>query len=76
MFYYILKRLPLKIEFKNQGNNFYINEKIAIGFIHDILKNNYVIKVIREEFSLLKNSRLFSGRSIVDDTEFIKFFVE
>ena len=76
MYYYILKCLPVKIEFKNEGNNIDIEEKIAVGFIHDIIKNNYVVKVILEEFRSSQNSKTLSGKSIVNDTELIKFFVE
>ena len=43
MYYYILKLCPFKVEFKNEGNNFNIDEKVAVGFIQDIIKNNYVI---------------------------------
>ena len=43
MYYYILKLLPLKIEFKNEGNDVNIKEKTAVGFVHDIIKNNYLM---------------------------------
>ena len=65
MFYYIFKLLPLKIELKNLGSKFIPQEMIAIGFIHDILKNTYLIKAIMEEFRLSKNSKLLSSKSIV-----------
>ena len=64
------------MEFKNDGNNTNNDEKIAVGFIHDILKNNYVIKVIIEEFRSWKYSKTLSGKLIVDDTELVNFFVE
>ena len=38
---------------------------ISIGFIHDILKNTYLIKAITEEFDKSKNSKLLSCKSIV-----------
>ena len=49
MYYYFLKLLPFKIEL-NEGNNSNTDKKISVGFINDILKNIYVIKVIVEEF--------------------------
>ena len=65
MFYYIFKLLPVKIEFKNLGSKINPQEKIAIGFIHDIIKNTYLIKAIKEEFDSSKNSKLLSCKSIV-----------
>ena len=65
MFYYIFKLLPLKIEFKNLGSKFNPQEMIGIGFIHDIIKNTYLIKSITEEFEMSKNSKLLSSKSIV-----------
>ena len=55
----------MKIEFKNLGSKFNPQEMIAIGFIHDIIKNTYLIKAIMEEFGLSKNSKLLSSKSIV-----------
>ena len=76
MFYYIFKLLPLKIEFKNLGSKFNPQEMIAIGFNHEIHKNTYLIKAIMEEFELSKNSKILSGKSIVEEIELIEFIVD
>ena len=51
MDYHILKTLPLKIEVKNLGSKLIPKELIAIGFIHDIVKNTYLLEAIKDEFS-------------------------
>ena len=76
MFYYILKNLPIKIEFRNSGNKYIPQEVLAIGFVHDIVKNSYLFEAILEEFKLSKISQILSGKSIVDDIGFISFFVD
>ena len=50
MDYNILRNLPLKIEVKNLGTELQPNEQIAIGFVHDIVKNSYLISAIKREF--------------------------
>ena len=67
MFCYIFKLLPLKIEFKNLGSKSNPKEMIAIGFMHDLIKNTYLIKAITEEFEMSKNSEILSAKSIIDD---------
>ena len=66
----------MKIEFKNLGTKFNPQEMIAVGFIHDILKNSFLIKYIIEEFELTKNSKLFSAKSIIEDIELVLFIVD
>ena len=45
----LLKILPLKIEIKQIDNKSLIQEKIAIGFVHDTIKNFYLLEYIKEE---------------------------
>ena len=56
MDYCVLKNLPLKVEMKNLGSKLIPDEQIAIGFIHDIIKNEYLLKSIKDEFEKSKNS--------------------
>lgn len=37
------------------------SEKISVGFIHDILKFNFLIEVIKNEFDKSNNSLILSG---------------
>ena len=76
MFYYVLKNLPLKIEFRNSGNQYIPQELLAIGFVHDIVKNSFLLEAIWDEFKRTKNSKILSGKSIVDDIELISFIVD
>ena len=76
MDFFILKTLPLKIEVKNSGTSLIPREQIAIGFLHDIIKNVYLIEAIKDEFNESENSEILSGKSIVDNIDFMIFFVE
>ena len=49
MDYHILKILPLKIEVKNSGTIFLPKEEIAIGFIHNTIKNKYLFMLCQWE---------------------------
>ena len=37
------------------------NEIINVGFVHDILKFNFLIEVIKDEFDMSNNSLILSG---------------
>ena len=65
MDYHILLTLPLKIEVKNSGNKFNPKEEIAIGFVHDTVKNYFVVEAIKDEFKVMKTSKILSGKSII-----------
>ena len=62
MDFYILKTLPFKIEVKNVGNEMTPNERISVGFVHDILKFNFLTETIKNEFDKSNgNSLILSG---------------
>jgi hypothetical protein len=65
--------LPLKIETKHTDNKYNLQQKVAIGFIHDTIKNHFLLQTIKDELKQTGKSKLLSARSIVEDTELIKF---
>ncbi len=71
--YHILKTLPLKIEKKHTGDKYGINKEIAVGFIHDTLKNHFLLEAIKGELQTSGRSSLLASRSIVEDAELIMF---
>ena len=66
----------MKIEVKNLGSKLVPNERIAIGFVHDSIKNNYLIESIKDELDVSEDSKILSGKSIIEDIEFIHSFVD
>jgi serine/threonine protein kinase len=55
--FYILKLLPLKIEFSQIGGQYEFTQDLAITFEHDTLKNYYLLEAIKDELreSKIKN---------------------
>jgi hypothetical protein len=49
--------LPLKIEIKGKLGNL-LGEIITIGFIHDTIKNYFIVEKIKKEFQENENSTL------------------
>ena len=49
-------------------------EEVEIGFVHDTIKNYYLIEAIKSELKS-GNSNILSSKLIVEDVELIKFIV-
>ena len=66
--YNLLKSLPLKLEIKgNVKKKGGVGEVIAIGFVHDSLKNYFLVDSIKNELVSSGKSETFSARNLVDD---------
>ncbi|WP_375330736.1 pentapeptide repeat-containing protein [Candidatus Tisiphia endosymbiont of Oplodontha viridula] len=74
--YHILKLLPLKIETKTLDSKIKVEQKIEIGFIHDIIKNYYLFETIKDEIKESKKSEILASHSIVKNVELIKLIAE
>ena len=71
--------LPLKIEtkFYSDSKSKKQSQEVKLGFIHDTIKNSYLLEVIQDE--MRKNngiSRILSSKSIVADRELIRFIAD
>ena len=63
--WHILQILPLKIETKHSKD--LKNQEVKIGFIHDTIKNCYLLEAIQEEMSTQNGkSKILSSKSIVE----------
>mgnify|MGYP000859612344 CR=1 FL=1 len=76
---FLLKSLPLKIETKyfsrSKKNN--QSQEVKIGFLHDTLKNSYLLEAIQEEIRRTNgNSKILSNKSIVADSELVRFIAD
>ena len=71
MGYHILKTMLVKIEIKNSGTKFIPREEIALGFIHDSVKNFFLVESINEEFELGDNSKVLSSKYIINDNNLV-----
>ena len=82
---FILKILPIKLEVKyhNQRNNSdsavistkQIRQDVKLGFIHDTIKNCYLLESIKDEMKKSNNnsSQILSSKRFVDDAELVRF---
>ena len=77
---FLLKILPLKIEtkyFSNSKKNKKQNQEVKIGFIHDTIKNSYLLEAIQDEMRITNgNSEILSNKSIVADVELVRFIAD
>ena len=78
---FLLRTLPLKIEtkyFKNsQKSKTKQKQEVKIGFIHDTIKNSYLLEAIQDELRRTNgNSILLSNKSIVADVELVRFIAD
>jgi hypothetical protein len=64
----VLHLLPLKIEKRRVG----VGEEIRIGFIHDTLKNSFLIQAISEQLQSNVKSSLLTAHSLVDDIDMLR----
>ena len=70
--YFKLISIPTKIEIKGKlKNQNGLGEKITIGFIHDNIKNTFVIKKMLAELSKNGDYQLLEERSFVEDYNFL-----
>ena len=71
----MLKSLPIKLEIKGKTiKNGGVGEVIAIGFIHDSLKNYFLVDSIKNELLNKGKSKTFSARNMVNDIQLLNFF--
>ena len=76
---YLLKLLPLKIEtkFYSDSKSKKQSQEVKLGFIHDTIKNSYLLEAIQEEMKKTNgNSRILSSQSIVADQELVRFIAD
>ena len=74
---HILKLLPLKIETKHTGSKLNVQQEVSIGFIHDTIKNHYLLEAIKDEIKLNNgHSKILGSKTIVEDVELVRFIVD
>ena len=78
---FLLKILPLKIEtkyFKNsQKNKTKQSQEVKIGFLHDTIKNSYLLEAIQDELRRTSGySKILSNKSIVASIELVRFIAD
>jgi len=71
--YHILKLLPLKIETKHSSSKIKMEQAVEIGFIHDTIKNYFLLEAIKDEFEKTEISTTLAAKNIIKDVELIKF---
>lgn len=71
----LLRQLPLKIMSTHSKNRFISNQQIKIGFIHETIKNYYLVEAIISEIEGKSKSEILSEKSIVHDSELVKMLV-
>ena len=49
---------------------------ISIGFVHDSLKNYFLVDSIKNELISSGKSETFSARNVVNDIQMINFFAQ
>ena len=77
---FLLRVLPLKIETKDYSNSKKSkkqSQEVKIGFIHDTIKNYYILEAIQDEITRTNgNSKILSNKSIVADVELVRFIAD
>ena len=77
---FLLRVLPLKIETKDYSNSKKSkkqSQEVKIGFIHDTIKNYYILEAIQDEVTRTNgNSKILSNKSIVADVELVRFIAD
>ena len=53
-----------------------MSEVIAIGFVHDIVKNYFLVDFIKNELISSGKSETFSAKNMVDDIQMMNFFAQ
>ena len=66
-------KLEIKGKTKLKGG---VGEVIAIGFLHDSLKNYFLVDSIKNELISTGKSDTFSARNIVNDIQLLNFFAQ
>lgn len=76
---YLLKVLPFKIESKyySDSRSKKQSQEVKVGFIHDMIKNSYLLEAIQDEMKRTNgNSLILSSKSIVADRELVRFIAD
>ena len=70
--YQIFKLLPMKIETKHRASKINMNQTAEVGFIHNSLKNYFLLKAIKKEFATTKTSYILTAKALTNNFELIK----